>query len=78
VDKPAYEAASAEVMSTLREIDGVWEVMGWDEAFLGVVTDDPDAVARRIQERVRSATQLDCSGRDRPEQAAGETGHRVR
>jgi nucleotidyltransferase/DNA polymerase involved in DNA repair len=61
VDKPAYEAVSAEVMSTLKEIDGVLEVMGWDEAFLGVVTDDPEAVARTIQERVRSATQLDCS-----------------
>ncbi|HEX2808881.1 MAG TPA: DNA polymerase IV [Kineosporiaceae bacterium] len=61
VDKPAYVAVSAEVMSTLREIDGVLEVMGWDEAFLGVVTDDPEAVARTIQERIRSATRLESS-----------------
>jgi nucleotidyltransferase/DNA polymerase involved in DNA repair len=61
VDKPVYEAVSAEVMATLREVDGVLEVVGWDEAFLGVETDDPDAVARRIQQRVRSATRLDCS-----------------
>jgi nucleotidyltransferase/DNA polymerase involved in DNA repair len=61
VDKPAYETVSAEVMTTLREFDAVVEVVGWDEAFLGVVTDDPGAVAGRIQERVRSATQLECS-----------------
>jgi nucleotidyltransferase/DNA polymerase involved in DNA repair len=34
VDKPAYEAASAEVMVVLREVAPAVEVMGWDEAFL--------------------------------------------
>ncbi|NHC24745.1 DNA polymerase IV, partial [Nocardioides sp. IC4_145] len=41
VDKAAYDAASAEVMATLRAVtwDGapvVVEVLGWDEAFLGI------------------------------------------
>ena len=61
VDFPVYEKASAAVMATLRETDAVVEVMGWDEAFLGVRSDDPEAVARDIQERVHRATSLDCS-----------------
>lgn len=60
-DRPAYETASAEVMATLREFDAIVEVLGWDEAFLGAVTDDPEALARRIQRRVRQATALDCT-----------------
>jgi nucleotidyltransferase/DNA polymerase involved in DNA repair len=60
-DKQAYEAVSAEVMGTLREFDAIVEVAGWDEAFLGVVTDDPEGVARRIQRRVKEATELDCT-----------------
>ena len=40
-DFAAYEEASAKVMATLREFDVVVEVMGWDEAFLGALTDDP-------------------------------------
>ena len=61
VDKEVYEAASAQVMATLRGFDAVVEVLGWDEAFLAVDTDDPEAVARQIAERVRAATHLDCS-----------------
>ncbi len=61
VDRAAYEAASAVVMATLRELDAVVEVMGWDEAFLEVDTDSPEEFARMIQGRVRAATQLDCS-----------------
>jgi len=61
VDKEAYEAVSAEVMATLRGFDAVVEVMGWDEAFLAVDTDDPEGVARQVAERVRAATHLDCS-----------------
>jgi nucleotidyltransferase/DNA polymerase involved in DNA repair len=60
-DHAAYEAASAEVMTVLRELSPVTEVMGWDEAFLAVETDDPESFARQVQERVRDATQLDCS-----------------
>jgi DNA polymerase-4 len=62
VDAPAYEAASTQVMSALRNLDGVVvEVLGWDEAFVGVRTDDPQAFARRIQAEVLAATRLHCS-----------------
>jgi nucleotidyltransferase/DNA polymerase involved in DNA repair len=61
VDKAAYDAASAVVMATLKEFDAVVEVMGWDEAFLGVETADPEPLARQIQDRVRAASSLDCS-----------------
>ncbi len=61
VDRETYEAASAAVMATLAELDAVVEVMGWDEAFLAVDTDDPEASARQIQQRVRAATHLDCT-----------------
>jgi nucleotidyltransferase/DNA polymerase involved in DNA repair len=36
-------------------------VMGWDEAFLAVDTDDPEGFAREVQRLVKEATQLDCS-----------------
>ena len=61
VDREAYEAVSAEVMATLRSFDAVVEVLGWDEAFLGVISDDPEALAARIQQQVRAATRLDCT-----------------
>lgn len=61
VDAEAYEAASSQVMATLREFDAVVEVLGWDEAFLAVETDDPEEVARRIQTRVRQVTNLECT-----------------
>ena len=62
VDGPVYTAASDQVMSTLRGLDGaVVEVLGWDEAFVGIDTDDPLAFARHIQAEVLAATQLHCS-----------------
>ncbi|GAA1965194.1 DNA polymerase IV [Nocardioides panacihumi] len=62
VDRPVYEAASAVVMDTLRAVPGATvEVLGWDEAFVGVDTDDPEAVAHRIQADVLAATGLHCS-----------------
>jgi len=61
VDHKAYDAASAEVMATLRGFGAIVEVLGWDEAFLAVDTDDPEAVARQIQERVRAVTRLDST-----------------
>jgi DNA polymerase-4 len=60
-DRPAYEAASTEVMATLRTFDAVVEVWGWDEAFMGVSTDDPVAMARSVQRRVLDATALTCA-----------------
>jgi nucleotidyltransferase/DNA polymerase involved in DNA repair len=61
VDRAAYEPASDAVMSVLRGLGHVVEVMGWDEAFVAVDSDDPEAIARVIQTRVKAATQLDCS-----------------
>ena len=61
VDAPEYESASAQVMDTLRSLDAVVEVLGWDEAFLGVETDDPEEFAREIQGRVLEVTHLHCS-----------------
>jgi nucleotidyltransferase/DNA polymerase involved in DNA repair len=61
VDREAYEMASSEVMATLREFDGVLEVLGWDEAFLAIDSDDPESTARLIQDRVREVTRLECS-----------------
>jgi DNA polymerase-4 len=39
----------------------VVEVAGWDEAFLAADTDDPEALARRIQDRIRAVTGLECT-----------------
>lgn len=62
VDHAAYERASASVMATLRALPGVTvEIIGWDECFLGVITDDPEATARRAREAVLAATSLHCS-----------------
>lgn len=62
VDAPAYTAASEEVMQTLRDQPGaVVQVLGWDEAFVGIRTDDPEASARGIQRAVLDHTQLHCS-----------------
>jgi DNA polymerase IV len=62
VDAPAYEAVSEQVMATLRDLSGVVvEVLGWDEAFLGTVTDDPEGLARHAQEAVLASTELHCT-----------------
>jgi DNA polymerase-4 len=61
VDFGAYEAASAEVMSVLRSSGAVVEVLGWDEAFVGVSTEDPEGFARSLQAAVLDATRLHCS-----------------
>ncbi len=60
-DRPAYDAASAEVMATLRTLPATVEVWGWDEAFLGVSTDDPEAFADEILTRVAATTGLSCA-----------------
>ena len=62
VDAEAYLAASDEVMATLRAQPGaVVQVLGWDEAFVGTQTDDPEAYARRLQAAVLDHTELHCS-----------------
>ncbi|GAA3285347.1 DNA polymerase IV [Paenarthrobacter aurescens] len=62
VDQEAYLAASETVMATLRAQPGATvQVLGWDEAFVGVTTEDPEAFARQIQKAVLEQTRLHCS-----------------
>ncbi|WP_442860667.1 DNA polymerase IV [Arthrobacter sp. zg-Y895] len=62
VDAEAYLEASDTVMATLRAQPGaVVQVLGWDEAFVGVETEDPEAYARQLQAEVLDRTQLHCS-----------------
>jgi DNA polymerase-4 len=60
-DHAAYDAASAEVMAVLRDLGHPVEVWGWDEAVLGAETDDPEALAERIRDRVLAGTGLACA-----------------
>jgi DNA polymerase IV len=61
VDRAAYEEISETVMEVLRSTGAVVEVLGWDEAFLGVEVEDPEAFAWSLARQVREATQLDCT-----------------
>lgn len=61
VDAPAYDRVSARVMAALRESGCPVEVLGWDEAFVGVETDDPESFARELAADVKAATDLNCS-----------------
>ena len=61
VDKPAYDAVSAEVMAVLRSFPVALEVLGWDEAFLGWDGEDPEELAHEIQCAVLEQTRLHCT-----------------
>ncbi len=61
VDRAAYEEVSETVMEVLRSTGAVVEVLGWDEAFVGVEVEDPEAFAWSLAGQVREATQLDCT-----------------
>jgi DNA polymerase-4 len=61
VDEPAYLAVSERVMDVLRQTGRPVEVLGWDEAFIGLEADDPEEFARALAADVRAATDLDCS-----------------
>jgi len=61
VDADTYNAVSDEVMTVLRDTGQPVEVLGWDEAFVGVETADPEGFARGLAADVKAATQLDCS-----------------
>ena len=61
VDAPTYLGASRRVMDTLRSFGFVVQEMGWDEAFIAVETDQPETLAREIQQRVLERTELWCS-----------------
>ena len=61
VDAPTYLEASRRVMDALRSFGFVVQEMGWDEAFIAVETDEPEDLARQIQQRVLERTELWCS-----------------
>jgi DNA polymerase IV len=61
VDAHRYLEASGNVMDVLRSFPGVIQVLGWDEAFMSVETDDPEGYAGEIQAAVLQRTQLWCS-----------------
>ena len=71
VDHEAYNAASDEVMATLRGLEWggvpiVLQVMGWDEAFLAAGEEhgelgDPRKFAQHVRAEVLAATRLHCS-----------------
>jgi nucleotidyltransferase/DNA polymerase involved in DNA repair len=61
VDADAYNEVSERVMAVLRDTGQPVEVLGWDEAFVGVDMADPEAFARALAADVRAATELDCS-----------------
>src|SRR6201997_3911815 len=61
VDRAAYEEVSETVMEVLRSTGAVVEVLGWDEAFVGVEVEDPEDFAWSLARQVRETTQLDCT-----------------
>ncbi len=60
-DRAAYDAASAEVMAVLRSFGAPVQVLGWDEAFMGVHIGDPEALAEEVRQRVAAETGLSCA-----------------
>jgi DNA polymerase-4 len=61
VDADHYLEASERVMDALRTFPAVVQVLGWDEAFMAVETDDPEPLARDVQRVVLERTDLWCS-----------------
>ncbi|GAA3706419.1 DNA polymerase IV [Microlunatus aurantiacus] len=60
-DRPAYDAASAEVMTALRSFGHPVEVWGWDEAVVGASVGDPEALAQELRAVVLAQTGLTCA-----------------
>lgn len=65
LDTAAYDEASEEVMTLLRDFGHPVEVWGWDEAYMGIADPDntvsPIALAEQIREVIAGATELSCS-----------------
>ena len=62
-DYHAYSQASHQVMDRLRQVTPLVEQISIDEAFLDVsdLPDEPDLIARQLQERIRAELELPCS-----------------
>jgi DNA polymerase-4 len=61
VDAEAYLEASRRVMGVLRTFPAMVEVAGWDEAYMEIDAEDPEALAREVQRAVLERTALWCS-----------------
>lgn len=61
LDRPAYEAASAEFLAALRDVAPVVEPAGWDEAYALAGPGDPAQFARLVQSAIRDRTSLESS-----------------
>jgi DNA polymerase-4 len=61
LDTAAYDEASEEVMSLLRDFGHPVEVWGWDEAYMGADVADPVELAQQIREAIAGGTELSCS-----------------
>jgi DNA polymerase IV len=61
LDTVAYDEASEEVMSLLRDFGHPVEVWGWDEAYVGADVDNPAELAEQIREVIAGETGLSCS-----------------
>ena len=61
LDTTMYAQASEQVMATLRAMPVLVEVWGWDEAFVGTTTDDPERLAGEIQAAICAAAGLPSS-----------------
>ena len=61
VDREEYLAASARVMDVLRTFPAIVQVLGWDEAFMGVDTEEPEVMAAAVKQAVHERTALWCS-----------------
>ena len=60
-DPAAYDAASDQVMGSLRDLGHPVEVWGWDEAYVAVTAADPLEVAEQVRTVISSETGLSCS-----------------
>ena len=74
VDAPAYLEASKRVMDVLRSFPAVVEVMGWDEAFMAVSADGPEALARDAQAAVLEQTELGARSASATRRSARSSG----
>jgi DNA polymerase-4 len=59
-DRAAYDEASAEVWAVVRSVVDLVEVWGWDEGFVGVDVDVPEAVAHALRQAVEDRTSFSC------------------
>lgn len=60
---PLYRDVSRQVMQLLHDLTALVEQISIDEAFLDIsdIRDEPEAIARNLQARVRDELQLPCS-----------------